>query len=114
MKEFAVVELNGSDVIVHESFDDFDAAEAAVRNIKRRVAVIGEVVATSVYEDVVESNFVAQDGYISFGDAARLLNVRYQQVFQRAVTKGKMAWRQSPENEVLLADVLVWQSKRGE
>jgi hypothetical protein len=38
--------------------------------------------------------------------------VSYQQVFQRAVTKGKMSWRQSPENEVAMADVLVWKEKR--
>jgi len=108
---FATIEINNGEVIVHESFDNIEAAEAAVRNVKRRVAVTGEVFAASVFEEVVESDF-ANDGYVTFAQAAEIVGVRYQQVFQRAVDKGKMTWKQTPVNHVLLADVMEWKNKR--
>jgi hypothetical protein len=112
MSNFVVVELVDGNVIVHESFDDFDAAVAAVRNVKRRAAVSGEVVAAAAFdEEVIESNYAA-DGYITFAAAAELVGVRYQQVFQRAVVKGKMSWKQTPTNHVLLQDALEWKQKR--
>jgi hypothetical protein len=109
---FAAIEINNSGVIVHETFDSIEAAENAVKNVKRRVAVTGEVFAAAMFdEEVVESDFAASE-YVSFADAARFVGVRYQQVFQRAVVKGKMSWRQVPENQVLFADAVAWKDKR--
>lgn len=100
-------------IIIHDTVEEADV-KRVVYNVKRRANVVGEVTAVEIVEieEIVENNYVEHDGYISFGDAARMLGVRYQQVFQRAVTKGKMSWRQSPENEVWLQDVVTWQQKR--
>jgi predicted transcriptional regulator len=99
-------------IVVHAENVNPEDVKRIVYNVSRRAKVVGEVSAQEIVEEVVESDFAAQDGYISFGDAARMLQVRYQQVFQRAVTKNKMGWRQVPENQVLLADVLEWRNKR--
>lgn len=107
---FATIEINNNDVIVHETYATIEEAEAAVRNVKRRVAVVGEVFAAALFEET-ESDFTANE-YMSFADAAKFLGVRYQQVFQRAVDKNKMVYRQTPTNEVLTADVMLWKEKR--
>jgi hypothetical protein len=106
-----VIEIVNNEVKIHEMFEEVDAAEAAMRNIKRRVAVTGEVLLATICDEVVESDS-AQFGYISFADAAVMLSVRYQQVFQRAVTKGKMRWIQTPVNHVMVEDVLAWKAMR--
>jgi hypothetical protein len=72
--------------------------------------VLTELINTQ--EEVVESNYSAQNGYVTFAQAAEIVGVRYQQVFQRAVVKGHMTWKQTPTNQVLLADVLEWKAKR--
>jgi hypothetical protein len=109
---FAAIEINNNDVIVHAEFDSIEAAEAAVRNVKRRVGVVGEVFAASMFdvEEIVENNSAPR--YVTFAQAAEMLNVRYQQVFQRAVVKGKMRWMQTPVNHVMFDDVMEWKAKR--
>jgi hypothetical protein len=107
---------------VHE-----DDAKARVYNIKRRVAVVGEVSTREVEvapvgAPVVENDYVAAaaideaspagGGYITFAEAAELLGIRYQQVFQKAVVKGKLRWQQTTSNFVSLADVQKWAQER--
>jgi hypothetical protein len=106
----AVIEINNNEVIVHGEFENVDSAESAIRNIKRRVAVTGECFVATMFEDVDVNESAPQ--YITFAQAAEMLSVRYQQVFQRAVVKGKMRWMQTPVNHVALEDVLVWKAKR--
>jgi hypothetical protein len=108
----AVIEINNNDVIVHETFDSAEQAESALRNVKRRVAVKGECFVATMYEvEEVDVNESAPQ-YVTFAQAAEMLGVRYQQVFQRAVVKGKMRWMQTPVNHVMLEDVMAWKAKR--
>lgn len=110
---FNIIEtrLNGEIVITHELNVEAADVKRMIYNVQRRAKVSGVVTAEEIVE-VVENNFVTQDGYITFANAAQMLQVRYQQVFQRAVVKNKMRWIQTPVNHVLLADVLEWKEKR--
>jgi hypothetical protein len=113
-----VIEINNSDVIVHGEYATFEDAENAVRNVKRRVGVVGEVFAATMFEEVEENlqNVTyfddAEYGYVTFAEASRILGVRYQQVYQRAVTKAKMSWQQTTAMFVSLKDVEIWQEQR--
>jgi predicted alpha/beta hydrolase family esterase len=129
---YAVIEIQGLETLVHDAFDNVEATEAALRNVKRRKAVTGECFVAFVDEaaDVNESMValdlpgvqvfdfptavveVVNDGWMSFGEAARSLGVRYQQLYQRAVVKGKMLWRSTPAHEVAAADVEAWRVAR--
>jgi hypothetical protein len=92
-----------------------------VRNIQRRVGTVGTISARLV---AVENDHVAVDmideadpdngGYITFAEAAELLGIRYQQVFQKAVVKGKLRWQQTTANFVALADIRKWAQERAE
>jgi hypothetical protein len=118
----AVIELVEGGVVVHEEFATFEEAEHAVRNVKRRVAVKGEVFAATMFdvevEEVDENAQVVADfddaeyGFVTFAEAARLLGVRYQQVYQRAVVKAKMTWHYTTSNFVSLKDVEEWREAR--
>ena len=112
--QFAVVEIIDNDVIVHETMNDFDFAIKTVRNVKRRVGVNGEVVTAFMFDEESEivNDSIPDSEYVTFSRASEILGVRYQQVFQRAVVKGKMKWFQSPVNHVLLKDVMDWKTKR--
>jgi hypothetical protein len=60
--------------------------------------------------DVEKEN--AEPNYISFGFAAKVLGVRYQQVYSRAVTKNKMRWIERGLLHVHLDDVKKWNEIR--
>jgi len=109
---FNIIEtrLNGEIVITHELNVEAADIKRMIYNVQRRAKVSGEVTAVEVVEEV--QNDFAPNSYITFAEAATMLNVRYQQVFQRAVDKGKMRWMQNPTNHVMLADVLEWKQKR--
>jgi len=121
--QYLVIELQGSDVITHGEYADFDFAEAALKNVKRRAAVKGECFAAVAVEEEVASDFTAADvanfddaeyGYVTFSEAAKLIGVRYQQVYQRAVTKSLMAWQLTTALFVSLKDVESWKQQRFE
>jgi len=103
--------LNGEIVITHELNVAAEDVKRMIYNVQRRAKVSGAVTALEIVEEV-QNDFVTQDGYVTFANAAIMLGVRYQQVFQRAVTKNKMRWIQTPVNHVMLADVLEWKEKR--
>lgn len=51
--------------------------------------------------------------YMKFAECSKLLGVRFQQVYQRAVVRGKMQWIESGKSKyVLKADVSAWQKVR--
>jgi hypothetical protein len=46
--------------------------------------------------------------YVSFGFAAKVLGVRYQQIYARAITKNKMRWIEKGLLHVHVDDVKTW------
>jgi hypothetical protein len=51
--------------------------------------------------------------YIKFNDAAKRLGVRFQQVYQRAVVRGKMRWVEEGKSKyVHIDDVAEWERVR--
>jgi hypothetical protein len=123
MNNFAVVELQGADALVHGEYESYETAEAQRLNIRRRAKVTGECV-VAMYDEAVDVNesfaaaiatvdvFEMPDRFIAFSDAAAQLGVRYQQLYQRAVVKGKMMWQQRPALFVRVQDVEEWQAAR--
>jgi len=51
--------------------------------------------------------------YVKFAEAAKICQVRFQQVYQRAVVRGKMQWKDEGKfKTVRLADVEKWRDER--
>ncbi len=51
--------------------------------------------------------------YIKFSEAALICKCRFQQVYQRAVVRGKMSWRDEGKfKTVSLKDVEEWKANR--
>jgi excisionase family DNA binding protein len=62
-----------------------------------------------------EANAEAHADYIPFAEAAKTLGVRFQQVYQRAVVRGKMRWVDAGKRKLVhKADVQAWAKIRAE
>jgi hypothetical protein len=119
---FTVIEINNSGVVTHGEYDSIEAAEAARVNIRRRASVTGECFAASMFDEEIDANessivasvgvFTMTDCFMPFGEAAALLGVRYQQLYQRAVVKAKMSWQARPALWVSGNDVADWKAAR--
>ena len=56
---------------------------------------------------------MSEQNWVSFNDAAKRLNVRFQQVYQRAVVRGKMEWRQvGKQKQVTEKSIEEWEKVR--
>lgn len=82
---------------------------------KEEVASATEVQAeVQAPEVVIEPEDTLSD-YMSFADAAKKLDVRFQQVYQRAVVRNKMRWIDAGKRKMVhKADVAAWAAIRRE
>lgn len=131
---FKIIETREDGEVVDHGTCHADDVKGRLYNLKRRVSVVGVLTAVEIKEgptveeeapaeEPVESDHVAllvdeadpsNGGYITFAEAAELLGVRYQQVFQKAVVHGKLRWQQTTANFVSLSDVQKWAQERFE
>jgi hypothetical protein len=65
--------------------------------------------------DQIQNEAVAESQYVPFAECAKVLGVRFQQVYQRAVVRGKMRWIETPKHKLVhVDDVQAWAAIRAE
>lgn len=77
-------------------------------------AIVHPVVTTESRVSAAQAALDAQHPeYMSFGDAAKQLGVRFQQVYNRAVDRKKMQWLEVGKRKLVLrTDVEAWAKVR--